>query len=457
MEEKTKIKDGISLRTIHLWMIIGAALISALMFFFTYRLTHSFQHLTETSEQQIELRKAARELMDASDYLTEKVQRFTVDGDMHFMMEYFAEALESQRREEAIDKMSEASGSEAALKELQEAMAASLSLMNREYYAMRLVVEAKGYSDYPEAIRKVELTAEDQALSPEDKMHLATRMVLDDGYYTQKEKIRASMKASLDELEKMAYDADASALHELHDEMILVRFIIILQIAVMIFMVWLTSRLGIHPVLNAVERIKADSPIPEVGAEEFRYLARAYNKMYEVYRKSLERLNFKASHDELTGAYNRAGYDLLLSSIDFDNTYMMLFDVDNFKSINDTYGHETGDKVLVKLVQVLRRNFRNDDYICRIGGDEFVVFLVHSNEIQEDLIAKKIDAVNKELAASDDGLPSASISVGIVHGSDAPDAEALYQKTDAAMYESKKKGKRTYTFYQDKKVDGSSS
>ena len=70
MDETKEKKDGISLRSIHLWMIIGAAIISAVMFFSTYHLTQSFRHLTETSEQQIELRKAARELMDASDYLT---------------------------------------------------------------------------------------------------------------------------------------------------------------------------------------------------------------------------------------------------------------------------------------------------------------------------------------------------------------------------------------------------
>jgi diguanylate cyclase (GGDEF)-like protein len=215
-------------------------------------------------------------------------------------------------------------------------------------------------------------------------------------------------------------------------------------------MVWLTSRLGIHPVLNAVDRIKSNSPIPEVGANEFRYLARAYNKMYEVYKNSLARLNFKASHDELTGAYNRAGYDLLLSSIDLNNTYMMLFDVDNFKTINDTYGHEIGDKALIKLVKVLRSNFRSDDYICRIGGDEFVVFMVHTAEMQHNLLAQKMDEINRELAETDDGVPAISISVGIMDGKDAADTETLYKKADEAMYESKKNGKHTYTFYHGK-------
>ena len=167
---------------------------------------------------------------------------------------------------------------------------------------------------------------------------------------------------------------------------------------------------------------------------------------------SIEHLNYKASHDELTGAYNRAGYDLLLAGIDLDSTYMMLLDIDNFKSINDTYGHETGDKVLVNLVNVLNSIFRDDDCICRIGGDEFVVFMVHSSGMPHKLIASKVEQINEELEKSGDGIPPISVSVGIVNGKDVTDIEKLFEKTDAAMYESKKKGKHTYTFYQNTDV-----
>jgi diguanylate cyclase (GGDEF)-like protein len=432
---------------VHFWLIVGAIIISALMFYSTYHLSTSFRSLTETSEQQIELRKAARELMDASDYLTENVQRFTVLGDRQFLDEYFKEAFETKRREDAISKMSAGIGNAAALGELQGAMDGSLELMDLEYYAMRLVIEAQGYADYPDFLRDVELSEEDKALSQAEKMQRASVMVHDDKYYEQKNRIREDMGDSLDELEFMAYDTDASALSSLGKEMALVRLVIALQTIGILIMVWLTTRLGIHPVLNAVDQIKADSPIPEVGAEEFRYLARAYNKMYEIYKNSLERLNFKASHDELTGAYNRSGYDLLLSSVDLENVYMLLFDIDNFKEINDTYGHAVGDKVLIKLVSVLKRYFRSDDYVCRIGGDEFVVFMVHAAKPQQQQIEEKITGINRELANTEDGLPSASVSVGIVHGSESSDAEDLFRKIDDAMYQAKQRGKNTYSFY----------
>ena len=442
--------DGISLRTIQLWLIIGAALISGLMFFSTYHLSIGFRRLANASEQQIELRKAARELMDASDYLTEKVQRFAVQGDQRFMEEYFHEAFEANRREEAVEIMSREIGGSAALMKLRTAMDHSLELMNQEYYAMRLVIEAKGYTQYPEVLQSVELSARDQALDAQAKMRRALEMVFDDEYYAQKEQIREEMRDCVGDLEIMSNMKDASALQRLSRELVFVRIIMIVQMIGAAAGVFLTARLGIHPILKAVDRIKADSLIPEVGANEFRYLARTYNKMYEVYKKSLERLNFKASHDELTGVYNRAGYELLKSGIDMNSTYMILFDVDNFKTVNDTYGHEVGDQILKKTVRVLKNNFRSDDYICRIGGDEFVVFLVHATEIQRELIAVKIDKINRELAETDDGLPSVSLSVGIAHGADAAEQEDLFRATDKAMYNAKKKGKRTYTFYSKK-------
>ena len=456
LEKLVKKNDnGISLRTIHIWLIVTMVVMSGIVVIATVRLTNTFMRLAQAEEQHTELQKAAHELMDASDYLTEQVQRFTINGDRRFMDQYFTEAFESNRREEAIARMDIDETTTAAVEQLKEAMSHSISLMNQEYYAMRLVVEAKGYEDYPEILDTVVISATDEALSSEDKIRRATELVLSDGYYDQKDQIRKGMRDSLAEVDKLMSVIKDKELDMLHKELNFVRIVLVLQVISILIMVRLTSILGIHPVLKAVDNIKSDSPIPEMGANEFKYLAQAYNKMYAKYKSSLENLNFKASHDELTGAYNRAGYDLLLSGIDLSTTYMMLLDVDNFKSINDNYGHEVGDKVLIKLVNVLNSVFRDDDCICRIGGDEFVVFMVHSSGIPRRLIESKINQINEELENTNDGLPPISISVGIVNGKDVKDTEHLFERTDAAMYESKKRGKHTYTFYE-KKSDRSS-
>ena len=443
-----KHKNGISLRTIHIWLITTMIIWSGTVVISSFRLTNTFVRLSDAEKQETELIQAAHQLMDASDYLTERVQRFTASGDIRFLNEYFTEAFESGRREEAISRMDINEQTRPALEELKAAMASSVSLMDQEYYAMRLVIEAKGYTDYPDVLDAVVLDEEDMQLSADDKIRRATELVLSDTYYDQKDNIRRDMQESLDEIDKMMENIKNDELVRLHRELTFVRIVIIIQAVSILVMVRLTSILGINPVLKAVDNIKADSSIPEVGANEFKYLAHAYNKMYLKYRSSLENLNYKASHDELTGAYNRAGYELLLSGIDLESTYMLLLDVDDFKSVNDNYGHEVGDKVLIKLVRILNGIFRDDDHICRIGGDEFVVLMVHSAAINQRLIESKIEQINSELENTDDGLPPISISVGIVNGQDAADKEELFEKTDAAMYESKKNGKRTYTFRQ---------
>ncbi|MBO7096801.1 MAG: hypothetical protein J6V94_07555, partial [Lachnospiraceae bacterium] len=330
-----KCKNGISLRVIHIWLILTMLVWSGTVVVASYRLTGTFSRLSEAQAQHTELMQAAHQLMDASDYLTERVQRFTIGGDRRFLDEYFTEAFESGRREDAISRMDINEMTRPAMEELKAAMAHSVSLMDQEYYAMKLVIEAKGYTDYPDVLDSVILSEEDAALSPDEKIRMATELVLNDKYYEQKDNIRRDMQESLDEIEKLMSNIKEEEHDKLNREITFVRIIIVVQAVSILIMVRLTSILGINPVLKAVDNIKADSPIPEEGANEFRYLAQAYNKMYMKYRSSLDNLNYKASHDELTGAYNRAGYDILLSGIDLDSTYMLLLDVDNFKSIND--------------------------------------------------------------------------------------------------------------------------
>ncbi len=442
-----KWKSGISLRKLHVWLIVSMILLSGIVLYSTYRMTITFIRLADEVEVHMEMENAAHELMDASDYLTENVQRFTINGDLRFLDNYFTEAFESKRREDAIDKMDTDPAMKDALQDLNEAMEYSVELMGQEYYAMRLVIEAKGYTDYPKELNDISLSAKDKALSDQEKMERATEIVLNDEYYEQKDHIRQNMQESIEKIDKLVRSTKKAELDSLRKDLGLVHCAVLIQILSILFIICLTSHLGIHPIIRAVDRIREDSHIPETGSREFRYLAQAYNKMYTRYRTSLENLNFKVSHDKLTGAYNRAGYDLLLANIDFDTTYMMLFDVDNFKSVNDHYGHEVGDRILIKLVQVLKGIFRDDDCICRIGGDEFVVFMVHSGNAKRKLIESKLNQISQELENTEDGLPPVSISVGIVRGKDVEDPARMFEKTDAAMYEAKKQGKNTYIFY----------
>ena len=434
-------KDGLSLKTTSLIMVIVSLIITVILVITAIMTIRSFQAMNKSTRDFIRMEIAANELMDASDCLTEEVQCFTVMGDRTHMENYFTEADVTRRRENAIQVVEDTMPDSPALAELKAGMAESLSLMNREYYAMRLMLEAAGETDFPEVLKQVVLSDEDQALTPAEKTLLAQRLTHDTGYYEQKNRIRNNMSRCLNALQTTTQNTQQQMEHEANRNLIWMTILIFLQTAAMFTMIWLTTHLGVNPVLRAVEHIRKDQSLPIIGATEFLYLAGAYNTMYSVYKKSIENLSFQASHDELTGAYNRAGYDLIKSSLDLSSTAMLLLDADQFKEINDHYGHETGDLVLKKIASVLKSNFRSDDYVCRIGGDEFVVFMVHIAGNPEKLIENKVRSINQDLSECGDDLPAVTLSAGISYDPECHDPKEMFRRADIALYYVKDRGR----------------
>ncbi len=282
MKKNRKINnEGISLRVVHFAMVVCAVIISLLLVFSTYQSSNVFTALNKATGNYIVRQEAAHELMEASDYLTEMVQRFTLEGDTQYLENYFEEAFTSKRREAAITSMSESEAESVLVEQLQKAMDESTSLMYREYYAMKLVIEAKEIRNYPDTLRAIELKDEDTFRSAEDKMELAQEMVLGNEYYARKEVIRTNLKASLQTLDKLMNTTRQNTTAELNKELTIVRVVIIVLTLIILFLIYLTARLGTIPLITAQKKAEAGEPIPVTGAKEFRYMARHYNKMHE--------------------------------------------------------------------------------------------------------------------------------------------------------------------------------
>ena len=274
--------EGVPLKTVRIWFLAVASAVSLLLLYATLHATLSLSGLTKATDDYIALQKAAYQLMDASDYLTEMVQRFSAAGEVKYLDKYFEEALVNRRREEAIEIMSANPNSESALEQLELALRESVELMDREYYSMKLVIEAMGYKDYPKALQTVELKPEDESLSADEKMRLAEQMVIDSDYYNKKDKVRTNMKNSLDRLEQLTQQQQAESASRLRTELYVVCVIIVLQIIITVLMIRFASGVTVTPVLDAASSIKEDKPIPVNGAKEFRYLAEVYNRMQEA-------------------------------------------------------------------------------------------------------------------------------------------------------------------------------
>lgn len=163
-----------------------------------------------------------------------------------------------------------------------------------------------------------------------------------------------------------------------------------------------------------------------------------------------EILKYRSEHDALTGIFNRIGFDEMISRLKKERFPLAfaLVDVDSFKMINDTYGHEVGDRILVKVAQALDHAFRSSDIVFRFGGDEFAILFNNIAKDQKDFIVRKIQSINEALQNPIDGLPPVALSVGVAYSS-CGYVDELYNRADQALYEVKKHGKRGVLFDQD--------
>lgn len=165
-------------------------------------------------------------------------------------------------------------------------------------------------------------------------------------------------------------------------------------------------------------------------------------------KNKLEKL---AVHDQLTEVHNRnilkrisdAGSKELTIFPGLD-VCMMLLDIDYFKMVNDTYGHEAGDKVLIYLAGLIKNNLRVTDYVIRWGGEEFLVIMPGCTEQQAFQIADKI---REKVESTDNGVCKTTISIGVAlyQGGD---YHATIKNADEALYQAKENGRNKTILYQ---------
>ncbi len=171
-------------------------------------------------------------------------------------------------------------------------------------------------------------------------------------------------------------------------------------------------------------------------------------------KEDQERMIFMAYHDALTGLPNRHMYNEFLeraldrSGQNNEILAVMFIDLDRFKFINDTLGHDAGDELLKQVSDRLKKSVRERDFVSRLGGDEFAVILENVDEAAiRNLSTQIITAFSPPFTIKNKGFyitPSIGISM---YPLDGQEKEILNSKADAAMYLAKKRGKNNYQFY----------
>lgn len=161
----------------------------------------------------------------------------------------------------------------------------------------------------------------------------------------------------------------------------------------------------------------------------------------------------QAQRDSMTKLYNRvSGKEIVESYLDRKNPYescgMLVMDVDYFKGVNDSYGHLFGDKVLIKISQLLMEHFDKKAVVSRVGGDEFIVFFY---DIENNQLVSKVggffDDIKTLTFAENDYIPTCSIGVCFVpKNASNCSYDQIFQNADWALYQAKKRGRNRYVF-----------
>ncbi|MGI6221721.1 MAG: GGDEF domain-containing protein [Coriobacteriales bacterium] len=444
--ESVRKAGGIRLRAIAIIIAVVAAAIAAVFLSSVYATNSVYKSLDEASQDYILCEQATSDMKAGSNYLTIEVRTYVVTQDPRYLENYFWEADENKRRDKAIETFEEIQGTESS--PLKSALEQSNELMGLELYAMRLVAESQGHAaEIAAHLSDVKLSAEDEALSPEGKIQKAMDMVFGDEYMGYVSKIEAGVSeakegrvSTLDELQKQNEE-------ELDSLLVRQQALAILLFIVLVIMVIALVVLVLLPLKKFNKRITDNESLPVAGSLELRELAEAYNVMYEETMRNHDTLRRKAEHDHLTGLYNRSVFERVLQLHAKDHYGIMIVDADYFKSINDTLGHDKGDEVLKKLANLLSHTFRTTDYPCRIGGDEFAVFMTEMTEDLRYVVEAKAHGLRMGMQDESDGLPPVTLSIGVAFSDGIRDGSEIFKNADEALYKVKEAGRNGLGFY----------
>lgn len=446
-----KTKKGFSIKTIGLISSLIVAIISGSLFASLFLLSNNFNDVQNSTNNYISWKQVALDVKDASDYLTDQVRYYVYNKNKVYMDNYFYEAKVTKRRDNAIEVIEKYLPDTEAQKGIIDAVNRSVSLMNDEYYAMRLIVESEHITmddTYPLEVKAVVLTAEDAALNDEAKFNLALDKVIGEKYLEDKKFIISNVEYAVSEIDAMMEKNVVASTDRLKNILIIQQILIALNLLVIIAIILIFYFHMLSPLRKAIERLQNHDEMEDKGAKEYRYLASVYNEAREQSNNVKEKLRYEAEHDQLTGLFNRSGYNDIYHNVNLEKCYYILIDVDYFKKVNDKFGHAIGDKVLIKVASMINEMFDKDnEYAFRLGGDEFSVIIEHNDDLSIDQLIEKCKKITDKINNEGNILPAITLSIGIAKGEENDTTDSLFRKADKALYSVKNNGRHNITVY----------
>ncbi|MCQ2240254.1 GGDEF domain-containing protein [Treponema sp.] len=448
---KNKIKkEHFKARDLNLVMIVVSSTVFAILLTFAILSASRLKHFKDSLTKASVFRNCSLKMMETSDFLTDQSRLFAVTGELQYLKNYFTEKNETKKRNEALQELEKIfSYDEIEFKKLQTAFAQSESLSEIEVYAMKLIILSGQYDmdDLPEEIIKTEVKDIDKKLPKLEMKDKAVKLLFNSSYLVCKSRINENCSILINSIEATNETEVNENFDELREKILWQSVTLVLVFILLVIVFIINIIFIISPINSYMTSIESDSKLIETGSFELRCLAKTYNKFFDIKAANERKLKRHADTDPLTGLFNRRAFTEICNDFsgETQNVAFLLIDVDNFKSVNDTYGHIAGDNVLKIISHELTDTFRTSDFVARIGGDEFAVLLTEFTSDANSTVRRKINEINERLLKLNE-YGKVSLSVGAAQSNSGYNKE-LVDMADKALYKTKEEGKCGFNMY----------
>lgn len=430
-------------RDINIMMIMISFVVFAMIFTFSILSGIKLRNFHNSLNKHHVFKKSSLQIKDTSNYLTDQARLFTITGDIKYADKYFYEKNINKEKNATLQNLLNVFDyDEIEFKKLSTAFSQSENLISIEMYAMKLKFMAEGIpeTEIPQELQDITIREQDRFLSKKEMADRSINMLFDSGYLIYKMRINENCDCMINSIDDANEKEVSDNLDNLSEKIAYLGATQILMFIIIAAFFIVNITLIIRPINSYMDSINQDSKLKEAGSYELRLLASIYNKFFDMKAENETRLRKHADTDSLTGLLNRRAFSQICRDSATDkNVVLLIIDVDDFKHINDTYGHTAGDTVLKTIANELVQTFRTTDYVSRIGGDEFAVLLTGFKGNANLMLKRKINKLNNKLKGLKE-FGGISLSVGAVQSSEGYNA-TLVEMADSALYKTKNEGK----------------
>ena len=441
-------KRGISIMLIN-GLVVAVVLLFSLGINVTNRMVRDRYNETVSSQRAlIACNDASKVFQRQSDELSLYVNNYVTVETADALISYF-DIINNKLREKEIEN---AEQYDVDCSTLREALSLSDALMQRELHAFALIMSASGTLDKaPEMVKNYRLPDDELSLSADDKRDLAQRIVRGQEYYTYKTRIYDKLNlfetGVMEQTEEGLLEETESISKLLGIQNV---FEVLEGIAIVCLAVLLYRQVTVV-LRQYIRSISRDEAITPGGTSELRYLAAVINQYVALQSQRQKELRSIAELDALTQVPNRRALEDFMNRTFHQKGMhgaLIILDVDDFKHINDNYGHDLGDVALQNLVTQIREVIRADDFLARFGGDEFVIWMDSITIDDEAAIREKLKEINHRMILVANMTMQISVSAGVTFCQAGDLYKDALRRADSALYEVKRGGKHGCAVYE---------